>query len=111
MQRQALNPISGLQQYNRTRSCSVLGIFGELQVTASRELVLVDVQSRNYDTVGHLYCEHALAKLPLQNALQLRDLLDRAIEASWVTGATSQPGLWPNSVAECVAGTWRRRRA
>jgi hypothetical protein len=109
---QGLNPMSSLQQYNTPESCSVVGTFGELQVTAYREHVLVEVQSRNYDTVGHLHCEHALARLPLQKALQLRGLLDRAIEASRVTFATSQPGLWSNSAVASVAGKfWRRRRA
>jgi hypothetical protein len=109
MERQAPNPISGFHQFSTTKSCSVSGTFGELQVTGSREHVVVDVQSRNYDTVGHLHCEHALARLPLQQALRLRDLLDQAIEASRVT---AQPGLWSNSAVASVAGElWRRRQA
>jgi hypothetical protein len=105
---QVLNPMAGFQQYSTTKSCSVAGTFGELQVTGCREHVVVDVRSRNYDTVGHLHCEHALARLPLQKALQLRDLLDQAIEAS---RATAQPGLWSNSAVASVAGElWRRRR-
>jgi hypothetical protein len=102
--------MSGFQQYSTPKSCSVVGTFGELQVTACREHVVVDVQSRNYDTGGHLHCEHALARLPLQKALRLRDLLDQAIEASRVTVATAQPGLWSNSAVASVAGELRRRR-
>ncbi|MGD0109286.1 MAG: hypothetical protein ABSC06_35405 [Rhodopila sp.] len=101
--------MSGSQQYSTLKSCSVVGTFGELQVTACHEHVVVDLQSRNYDTVGHLHCEHALARLPLQKALRLRDLLDQAIQASRVT---AQPGLWSNSAVASVAGElWRRRRA
>jgi hypothetical protein len=104
--------MSGFNHYSTPKSCSVAGTFGELQVTGYREHVVVDVQSRNYDTVGQLHCEHALARLPLQKALQLRDLLDRAIEASRVTFATSQAGLWSDSAVESVADElWRRRRA
>jgi hypothetical protein len=101
--------MSGFQRYTTPKSCSVVGTFGELQVTACREHVLVDVQSRNYDTVGDLHCEHALARLPLPKALRLRDLLDQAIEASRVA---AQPGLRSNSAVASVAGElWRRRRA
>lgn len=110
MERQALKLMSSFQRHSPTKSCSVVGAFGELQVTGCREHVVVDVQSRNYDTVGHLHCEHALARLPLQKAIQLRDLLDQAIEASRVTFASSQPGLWSNSAVESVAGEITRRR-
>src|ERR1700678_3876896 len=61
--------------------CSLAEVFGELQVTACREHVVVEVQSCNDDTVGHVNWKHALARLPLQKALRLRDLLDQAIEA------------------------------
>jgi hypothetical protein len=100
--------MSGFQQYSTPKSYSVVGTFSELQVTACHEHVVVDVQSRNYDTVGHLQCEHALARLPLHIALRLRDLLNQAIEASRVT---AQPGRWSNSVVASAAGElWRRVR-
>jgi hypothetical protein len=105
---QAVNPMSGLQQFNTPRSCSVTGTFGELQVTAALEHVVVDVQSRNYNTVGHLLCEHALVKLPLATAMRLRDLLDQAIETSQGILDAAQPGLWSNNTAAFVAGeVWR----
>ncbi len=103
--------MSGLQQYSTPKSCSVVGTFGELQVTATHEHVVVDVQSRNYDTVGHLHCAHALVKLPLETAMRLRDLLDQAIETSQVVFDTAQPGLWSDSAVAFVAGElWQRRR-
>jgi hypothetical protein len=103
-------PMSGLHLNSTSDSCSVTGTFGELQVTERCKHVVLDVRSRNYDTTGHLHYEHALARLPLQKALQLRDLLDRAIEASRVTIATAQPGLWSNSAIASVAGELLRRR-
>jgi hypothetical protein len=109
---QALKPMSGFQHYSMPKSCSVARTFGELQVTGDREHVVVEVQSRNCDTIGRLYCEHALARLLLQKALKLRDLLDRAIEASRATLGAAQPAVWSNSAFASVAGElWRRRRA
>jgi hypothetical protein len=102
--------MSGLHLNSTSDPCSVTGTFGELQVTERCKHVVLDVRSRNYDTTGHLHYEHALARLPLQKALQLRDLLDRAIEASRVTIATAQPGLWSNSAIASVAGKLLRRR-
>ena len=103
--------MSGLQQYSTPRSCSVVGTFGELQVTATHKHVVVDVQSRNYDTVGRLQCAHALVRLPLETAMRLRDLLDQAIETSQVVFDTAQPGLWSDSAVAFVAGElWQRRR-
>ena len=103
--------MSGFQQYSTPKSCSVVGTFGELQVTATLDHVVVDVHSRNYTTAGHLHCEHALVKLPLQTALRLRDLLDQAIETSQVIFDTAQPGLWSDSSVAFVASElWQRRR-
>jgi hypothetical protein len=53
---------------------------------------VVDVQSRNYDTIRRLHCKHALARLPLQTARRLRDLLDEAIAASAGITAGSRGG-------------------
>jgi hypothetical protein len=103
--------MSGSQQYDTSKPCSVAGTFGELQVTAAHEHVVVDVQSRNYNTVGHLHCEHALVKLPLETAVRLRDLLDQAIETSQGILDATQPGLWSDSTVAFIAGElWRRWR-
>jgi hypothetical protein len=72
---------------------------------------VVDVQSRNYDPVGRLHCEHALVKLPLETAMRLRDLLDQAIETSQVIFHPAQPDLWSDSAVEFVVDKlWQRRR-
>jgi hypothetical protein len=103
--------MSGFHQYSTPKSCSVTGTFGELQVTAAREHVVVDVQSRNYNTVGQLHCEHALVKLPLETAMRLRDLLDQAIQTSQGILDPTQPGLWSDSTVAFVADElWQRRR-
>jgi hypothetical protein len=96
--------MSGLHRCSTPKSCSVAGTFGELQVTATPRHVIVDVQSRNYNTVGHLLCEHAIVKLPLETALQLRDLLDQAIETSQNILDATQPGrLWSDRTLAIVA--------
>jgi hypothetical protein len=103
--------MSGFQQHSTPKSCSVAGTFGELQVAAAHKHVVVDVQSRNYNTVGHLHCEHALVKLPLETAMRLRDLLDQAIETSQDVLDAAQPGLWSDSTVAFVASElWQRRR-
>jgi hypothetical protein len=107
---QARKPMSGFRQHNTPKSCSVVGTFGELQVSAAHEHVVLDIQSRNYNTVGHLHREHALVKLPLETAMRLRDLLDQAIETSQGVLDAAQPGLWSDSTVAFVAGElWRRR--
>jgi hypothetical protein len=104
--------MSGLQQRNTPKSCSVTGTFGELQVTTAHEYVVFDVQSRNYKSAGLLHCEHALVKLPLETAMQLRDLLDQAIETGQRILNASQPGPWSDGAGAFVSSElWPRRRA
>jgi hypothetical protein len=68
---------------------------------------VVDSQNRSYKTVGRLHCEHALARLPLQTAMRLRDLLDEAFAAA--AGITAgSPG--PRSNATARVGCVTRRR-
>lgn len=74
--------MSGCRQSNTSNLFSVSGTFGELQVVASGDSVVVDVQSRAYDTTGRLHRDHAATRLPLRIAMRLRDLLDRAIVVS-----------------------------
>jgi hypothetical protein len=68
---------------------------------------VLDLQSRNYDTVGDLQCEHALARLPLQTAMRLRTLLDEAIAAS-ADSTPGSPGTWGNATTP-VPRAGRRR--
>ena len=67
-------------QHNTCRLFSTGGTFGEIQVVATQENIVVDIQARNYDTAGHLHREHALANLSLASAVRLRDLLSEAID-------------------------------
>jgi len=99
--------MSGLPDNNAFHRCSVVGTFGELRVTAAHEHVVVDVRSRNYDTAGRLHCDHALARLPLEPAKRLRDLLDAALAAS-TNVASGSLGIWGNAA---LKGSTRRRRA
>jgi hypothetical protein len=84
-----------LPQHNTSRLFSSSGTFGEIQIVAGQDHVIVDVQARNYDTSGHLHRDHALANLSLASAARLRDLLDEAItHAHSVTLDTRQTALW-----------------
>jgi hypothetical protein len=84
-----------LQQHNTCRLFSTAGTFGEIQIVAGQEHVIVDLQARNYDTAGHLHRDHALANLSLSAATRLRDLLDEAlVHAHSITLDTRQTALW-----------------
>ena len=74
---------------NTSRLFSVSGTFGEAQIVAIRSRVLIDLQTRNYDSGGILRKHHALANLPLDAASQLRDLLNQAIAAAADAPGTS----------------------
>lgn len=86
--------------HNTSRLFSTSGTFGEVQIVASQEHVTVDMQTRNYDTTGHLHCDHALANLSLIAAMRLRDLLDEAIDhAHGIALDTRQTSRWGGSPA------------
>jgi hypothetical protein len=88
--------MSGCHQSNTPGLFSAAGTFGELQVVGTRDYVVVDVQSRNYDTTGCLHRDHAVTRLPLRTAMRLRDLLNQAIAAS-ADFAPGSPGVWSNA--------------
>jgi hypothetical protein len=81
-------------QHNTTRLSQTTGRFGGIRIVATQSVV-VDVQTRNYDTARHLRRAHALANLPLSAAARLRNPLDQAItrralpspSANWAYGA------------------------
>nr|WP_294516061.1 hypothetical protein [uncultured Rhodopila sp.] len=81
---------------NTSRLFSISGTFGEAQIVASRSRILIDLQTRNYDSGGILRKHHALANLPLATASQLRDLLNQAIAAA-ADAPQHQPGLWSDA--------------
>jgi hypothetical protein len=101
----------GSNSHNTTRLLSTAGTFGELQIVAAPDRVIIDASTRTYDTLGHLHCEHALADLPLSAAVRLRDLLSEAIDhAASVTLDTRQSALWSDSAIRAQAERFGRRR-
>jgi hypothetical protein len=48
---------------NTTRLYSTAGTFGEFDIVATADKIVVDARTRNYDVAGHLHCDHALANL------------------------------------------------
>jgi hypothetical protein len=97
-----------LSNHNTTRLLSCAGTFGEIQIVAASENVVVDVEARNYDTAGHLHRDRALANLSLAAAARLRDLLSEAIDhAHAVTLDRRQTALWSDSAVRAVAGRGR----
>jgi hypothetical protein len=88
---------------NTSRLFSTSGTFGDAQIVAtSSSRVIIDLQTRNYNSAGVLHKQHALANMPLDTATRLRDLLNQAIAAA--TDATQhQPGLWSDSAVSDIA--------
>lgn len=102
----------GYTSSNTSRLLSTAGTFGEIQIVAGSDRVVIDATTRNYDVLGHLHCEHALADLSLSAAVRLRDLLDEAItHAASVTLDTRQTALWSDSTVRDQAARFGRRRA
>jgi len=87
-----------------SRLFSVSGTFGDAQIVATRDRVLIDLQTRNYDAGGILRKAHALANLPLETASQIRYLLSQAIAAA-AEAPQHQPGMWSDAT---IAHTSRR---
>ena len=96
-----------LQPANTSSLFSVSGTFGDAQIVATRDRVLIDLQTRNYDSGGILRKHHALANLPLETASQIRDLLSQAIAAA-AEAPQHQPGMWSDAT---IAHTSRRLRS
>lgn len=102
----------GSQSHNATRLLTTAGTFGEIQIVAAADRLIVDISSRNYDTLGHFYKEHALLNLPLDVAVRCRDLMDLAINHAFsLTLDTRQTALWSDSTVEAEAERFGRRRA
>jgi hypothetical protein len=94
------------------RLFSTAGTWGEAQIVANGENISLDLQSRIYDTTGHVQREHAQANLSVQTAVRLRQLLGEAIEASLdVSAGRTQPGLWSDATTAAIATRWRRKAA
>lgn len=65
--------------------------------------VLLDLQSRNFDTAGRVHEDHAIALLPLDTAERLLTALNDAVLAASGMDACRQPGLWSDSALEALA--------
>jgi len=63
------------------RPISVKLRFGEIQLVARDEGVLIDVQSCGYDTMGRAYPQHACDTMSLEETRALRDALTRMLAA------------------------------
>jgi hypothetical protein len=87
---------------------SIYGTFGEVQLVAVPNRVVVDLQTQNYDTGGFLNKDHALASLPLDAAIQLRDLLSEAIVAA-KNANSHHPGIWSDATNHAVSHRMGRR--
>jgi hypothetical protein len=89
---------------NTSRLFHTAGTFGKIQIVATQENVVVDVQTRNYATDGQLHRDHALANMSLAAAVRLRDLLIEAVDhAASVTLDTRATAQWSPSAATAVA--------
>ncbi len=75
---------------------SLADTFGEVQIVAAPNRVVLDLQALNYDTAGFLHRDYALASLSVGAAVQLRDLLSAAIVAA-ADMPPVQPGIWSNA--------------
>jgi hypothetical protein len=76
----------------------------EIQIVAISTGLVLDLQAENLDTDGHARRCHAVARLPLDVAVQLRSTLARAIDAAWrlddpITERSDprQTALWSNA--------------
>jgi hypothetical protein len=65
---------------------------------------VLDLETRNHDTLGHLAVQHALADMTVDSAIRVHELLGMAIAVA--SEATHhQPGLWPTgALRACRVG-------
>ena len=82
--------MSGFHQRNRAPQLfSTGGTWGEAQIVAISDAVVIDLTGRRYDRQGHLGQEHAAVRLPLVVAMRIHALLAEAITAA--DGLEPQP--------------------
>jgi hypothetical protein len=92
------------------RLFSTAGTFGEVDIVASDRGLLLSLTGRNYDTMGCLHRDSALANLSLADAQRLSGLLKEAIAAS-EEADPRQPGLWSETTLRHVGARRGRRHA
>jgi hypothetical protein len=104
-----------MSQHQSSNTCRLLvasGTWGDAQIVASPSHVLVDLNTRNYDTAGHLHRDHALASLSLSAAARLRDLLAEAVDhANSVALDIRQTALWSDPALTAQAVRFAGRAA
>ena len=87
----------------------VTGGFGTVQIVAAPQKVLLDLQSRAYNTVGLLHQDHAAALLPLDDARRLLVELTAAVAQSEALAPSPAP-TWGDETSRHVVLAAARRR-
>jgi hypothetical protein len=75
---------------------SISDTFGEAQIVAVPSRIIIDIETKNYDTAGFLHKDHALASLSVDAAAELRDALTAAIAAA-ANAIPAHPGIWSDA--------------
>ena len=68
-----------MSKLQKSTPATLAGKFGMIQIVAREACVLLDVQSIERGTDGHLYRSHSLATLSRNEAMRLRGLLNEAL--------------------------------
>jgi hypothetical protein len=63
--------------------------FGEIQLVARDDGLLIDLQSRGYDSLGQAYRQHAHSKISVEEVLALRDALTCILSTGFHNQVTS----------------------
>jgi hypothetical protein len=93
---------------NNTSSLrSVNGSFGEAQIVAVPNRVVLDIAARNFDTLGFSHTSSALASMDVDAAIQLRDALSAAINAA-ANLPPAHPGIWSTATNRVARRVTRR---
>jgi hypothetical protein len=87
----------------------------DIQIVATDSGLVLDLQAENVGTDGQTRRSHAVAKLPIDVAMQLETVLRDAIDVAWgiedpITERSDprQTALWSQST---FVELWRRRAA
>jgi hypothetical protein len=97
-----LKSMSQLTKSYSTALYSTSGRFGEIQLLATSQDIVLDVQAQCNGGDGQRRRQYAPAQLPLADARHLRGLLDAAIRAA-ETAASPPSRLWSNSATATMA--------
>jgi hypothetical protein len=82
-----------------------------IQIVATSTGLVLDIQAENTATAGHMHKCHAVAKLPLDFAMQFGSALQSAIDVAWgvddgltVRSDPRQTAVWSNATFTEPAG-------